>query len=91
MIILSRVAVIIYGVLDWILNLLATYTHGLELQAITAPLPISTIHKPPQHPLSLLQPARPSPTVLWQRLLTVEILQLHVLKSSFHKLPYGTD
>jgi hypothetical protein len=41
------------GVLDWILNLLTTYTQDSELQAITAPPSISTIHKSPQHPLSL--------------------------------------
>jgi hypothetical protein len=27
----------------------------------------------------------------WQRLLTVEILHLHALKSSLHRLPYRTD
>jgi hypothetical protein len=31
----------------------------MEIQAITAPLLISTIHKPPQHSLSLFQPAFP--------------------------------
>jgi hypothetical protein len=35
------------------LDLLTTYTHDMELQAITAPLLISIIHKSPQHPLSL--------------------------------------
>jgi hypothetical protein len=39
------------------MDLLATYTHDSELQAITAPPLISTIHKSPQHPLSLFQPA----------------------------------
>jgi hypothetical protein len=32
-------------------------THNSELQVTTAPPLISTIHKSPQHPLSLLQPA----------------------------------
>jgi hypothetical protein len=32
---------------------LTTYTHGSELQAITAPPLILTIHKSPKHPLSL--------------------------------------
>jgi hypothetical protein len=32
---------------DWILDLLTTYTHTLKLQAITAPPLISTIHKTP--------------------------------------------
>jgi hypothetical protein len=36
---------------EWIL--LATYAHDSEMQAITAPSLISTIHKSPQHPLSL--------------------------------------
>jgi hypothetical protein len=45
------------------LDLLATYTHDWELEAITAPPLISTIHKSPQNPLSLFQPAVPSPAV----------------------------
>jgi hypothetical protein len=32
------------------MDLLTTYTHNSELQAITAPPLISTIHKTPQHP-----------------------------------------
>jgi hypothetical protein len=36
--------------LDWWMDLLTTYTHGSELQAITAPLLIFTIHVSPQHP-----------------------------------------
>jgi hypothetical protein len=32
-----------------------------------------------------------SPAVPWQRLLTVEILQLHELKSCLHRLPYRND
>jgi hypothetical protein len=43
--------------MDWWMDLLTTCTHGLELQAITAPPPTSTIHKSPQHPLSLFHPA----------------------------------
>jgi hypothetical protein len=42
---------------DWISNLLTTYTHHSELQAITAPLLISTLYKSSQKPLSLF-PAR---------------------------------
>jgi hypothetical protein len=45
---------------------------------------ISTIQKSPQHPLSLFQPAVSSPAVPLQRLLTVEILQLHVLRFYLH-------
>jgi hypothetical protein len=42
-------------------------------------------------------PAKPfpasvsSPVVPWQRLLTEEILQLHALRSSLHRLPYRTQ
>jgi hypothetical protein len=39
------------------MDLLTIYKHDLELQAVTAPLLISTIHKSPQHPLSPSQPA----------------------------------
>jgi hypothetical protein len=38
--------------LDWWMDLFTTYTHDSELKAITAPPPIFTIHKSPQHPLS---------------------------------------
>jgi hypothetical protein len=39
------------------MDLLTTYTHDSELQAITAPPLISTICKSPQHTLSLFQSA----------------------------------
>jgi hypothetical protein len=42
--------------LDWWMDLLTTYTQDSELQAITEPPLISTIHKSPQQPLSLSQP-----------------------------------
>jgi hypothetical protein len=67
------------------MDLLTSYTYESELQAITAPPLISTIHKPPQHSLSLFQPVVSSPGVPWQRLRAVEILQLHALMS----LPAG--
>jgi hypothetical protein len=51
---------------------------------------ISTIHKSPQHPLSLFQPAVSSPAFPWQQLLTVEILQLHTLRFDLHSLPWRT-
>jgi hypothetical protein len=51
---------------------------------------IFRIPRSPQHPLSLFQPAVSSLAVPWQRLLTVEILQLYALKSSLHRLPYTT-
>jgi hypothetical protein len=52
-----RVCVTIDGVLDWILDLLTTYTksYDSDLQAITASPLVSTIHTSPQHPLSLFQ------------------------------------
>jgi hypothetical protein len=57
---------------------------------------ISTIHKSPQQPLSLFQPAVSSPAVPWKQLLTVVILQLHALKSplngcSLPTAPFFTD
>jgi hypothetical protein len=64
--------------------------HDSELQVITAPPLISTIHKSPQHPLSVSQPAVSSPAVPWQRFLTVEILQLHALRFYLHSLPCRT-
>jgi hypothetical protein len=73
------------------MDLLTTYTHDSELQAVTAPPLISTIHKSPQQLLSIFQPAVSSPAVSWQQLLTVEILQLHALKSTLQRLPYRTD
>jgi hypothetical protein len=79
------------GVLDWKMDLLTTYIHDSEIQAITAPPLISTIHKLPQHPLSLFHSVMSLPAVPWQRHLTVEILQLHAHKSSIHRLPYRTD
>jgi hypothetical protein len=39
--------------IDWWTNLLTTYKHHSELQVITALSLISTLYKPPQHPLSL--------------------------------------
>jgi hypothetical protein len=77
--------------LDWWIDLLTTYTHDSELQAVTAPPLISTIHKSPQHQLNILQPTVSSPTVPWQRLLTVEILQLHALNSCLHGTELTTD
>jgi hypothetical protein len=53
-------------------------THDPELKAITASSLITTIHKSPQHS------AVSSPAISWQRLLTLEIPQLHKLKSSLN-------
>jgi hypothetical protein len=71
------------------MDLLSTYTHSLELQAITRPLLISTIHKSPQH-TSLFQPTVFSPAVPWQLLLTVEIIQLHLFRSFLHSFSCRT-
>jgi hypothetical protein len=78
--------------MNWWMDLLTTYRHDSELQAITAPPPISTIQKitttPAKH---FFQPAVSSPAVPWQRLLTGEILQLHALRSSLLRLPWRTQ
>jgi hypothetical protein len=73
--------------LHWWMDLLTIHAHDWEVQVITAPPLISAIHKSPQHPLSLFQPAVTSPVVPWQRFLTVEILKLHAFRSSCHNLP----
>jgi hypothetical protein len=39
--------------LDCCIDLLTTYTHGSELQAVTAPPLISAVHRSPQHLLRL--------------------------------------
>jgi hypothetical protein len=57
-----------------------------EVRVITASSLISTIHKSPQHPLNLFQPPVSKPVVPWQRFLTLEILQLHVLRFYPHSL-----
>jgi hypothetical protein len=77
--------------LDWWTDLSTTYTHHSELKAITAPPLISTIHEPPQRPLSFFQLAVCSPAVSWQRRLTVVILQLHALRFYLHSLPCTTQ
>jgi hypothetical protein len=45
----------------------------------SAMLLIFTVHKTPQHPPGLFQPAMSSPTIPWQQLLTAEIHQPHTL------------
>jgi hypothetical protein len=77
--------------LDLWVDLLTTYTHDSEVRVITAPLLISTVHKSTQHPLSIFQPTVSSPAVPWQRFLTVEIIQLHSLRSSLHRLSCRTQ
>jgi hypothetical protein len=46
------------------------------------------LHNLSQHPLCLFQLTVSLPAVPWQRLLTVEILQLHALRSTVYSLPY---
>jgi hypothetical protein len=47
MCVLTRVRVALGGFLDWILDLLTSYTHDSELQVITVPPLISTIQETP--------------------------------------------
>jgi hypothetical protein len=73
---------------DWWLDLLTTYNSWL--QVISALPSIPTIHKSTKHTLSLFQYAVSSPTVPWQRLLTVEIIHLYALRFCLHSLPCRT-
>jgi hypothetical protein len=68
-------------------DLMTTYTHHWELQVITALSLISTLHKSLAHAMS-------SPSLLdvsWLQLLTVEMLQLLALRSSYHSRPWRTQ
>jgi hypothetical protein len=76
--------------MDWWMDLLPTYTHPSELQVITTVSLVFTNYKTRKHRLSLLQPAISSSAVPWQRLLTVEILHLHALRSSCRSRPCRT-
>jgi hypothetical protein len=67
------------------------HIHDWELQAVTASPLVSTFHKSTQQPLTCFQPAVSSKAVPWQRLLAVEILQLHMLRLSLHSLPYRAE
>jgi hypothetical protein len=60
--------------------------HDSELEVIT--MLISTIHKSPQHPLSIFQPGVSPPFIPWLWVLRVEILQLPMLRSFLHWLQY---
>jgi hypothetical protein len=51
---------------------------------------ISTFHSSPQRQLIIFQPAVSSTAVSWQRLLTVEILQLPPLRSFLLRLSFRT-
>jgi hypothetical protein len=67
--------VTVNGVLDWWLDLLATLPHDSWLHLILAPSLISTLYKSLQHTLSLSSLF--ALDVSRQRILTMEILQLH--------------
>jgi hypothetical protein len=76
--------------LDGWYDLLTTYTYELvstRNYSATANLHNSHITTALA---KLFQPAVSSLAVLWQRPLTVEILQLHSLKFSLYRLPYRT-
>jgi hypothetical protein len=62
------------------MDLLTTYTHDSELPVITAPPLISTLYKSLLQTVSLLQSAVSSTAVPYQRLITVEILQVTTLR-----------
>jgi hypothetical protein len=68
-------------------GVLITYTQHSKLQVLTMLSLISTIHRSPQHLLNLFQSAVSSSAIPWQRPLTVEILQLYMLRFYFQSLP----
>jgi hypothetical protein len=76
--------------LDCWMNLLTTYTYDSELQELTTLSLIYTLYKSLQRLPSLLQPAVSSPAIPWQQLLSVEILQLHMLRFYLHSLSCRT-
>jgi hypothetical protein len=69
--------------IGWWIDLLTTYTHHSELQVIIAQSLISTLHRSPQHPLSLFPPA-----VSLQPFLRKAS---HALRSYIHSLPCRTQ
>jgi hypothetical protein len=76
--------------MDFWIGLFISYIHNSEIQVITAPQLISTIHISSQQPLSFFQPTVSSPAFPCQRLLTVEIPQLHAHRFYHHNLPCRT-
>jgi hypothetical protein len=76
------------GYIDLQMDLLTNIYHS-ELRVLTLSF-IFTLHRSPQHLLSIFQSAMSSSAVPRQRLLTVEILQLHALRSSCHSRPCRT-
>lgn len=78
-------------ILDWILNVLTTYIHVLELQVITGPPLIYMLYKPTQRPLNHFPTCCVFLCRTMATALRVEILQHHVIQSSLDKLQYRTD
>jgi hypothetical protein len=68
----------------FVMDLLTTYIHDSELQAITAPPPISTIHKP--FPACYVFTSHSLATVP-----NGGDLQLHELRYYLHSYPYRTQ
>jgi hypothetical protein len=77
-------------ILDWRMDLLTTYIHDWELQAIVATPLISTIHKITTAPAKPFPGDVSLPAVPWQRLLTVET-SVHALRFYLHSLPCSTQ
>jgi hypothetical protein len=75
-----------FGLENGFIDQLYTRLVSTSNYSATANLHNSQITTAPAKPLSSLS----SPAVPWQRPLTVQILQLHELKSSLHRLPYRT-
>jgi hypothetical protein len=99
---LSLVGVTLDGGLECIIGFMDHLYTRLGATSDSGQLLIFTIHKSPQNPLSLFQPALSTPAVTWQWLLTVDILQPHSLKYSLNggflptdsfsrRLPYRID
>jgi hypothetical protein len=86
-------------VLDWILDLLTTYTHNLELQVITAPSLISTLYSSLEHTVSCSQSGtrRFLVTASNKGYTSVSGLKSSLNRGSLppasylHRLPYRTD
>jgi hypothetical protein len=78
---------IVFG-LDYLIY--CTYTHHSEMQGNIALSLISTIHSSPHRTISFLRPAVSSQALLWQRILTMEILQLPTLRSFLRRISFRT-
>jgi hypothetical protein len=72
--------------MDWRMDLLITYTHDSELQALVTLSLVYTLYKSLEHAKS----SQSSLDVSWQRILTVETPYLPSLRSSYHNRPCRT-